>query len=123
MISLFIFIIHEECFVPSVTDAVIMHSLVLLFHTSQSPSCCSRLRFEQTVHTETREFSNGFGLPANHRLAQRMGAHFNDSDVDSDEEIRRLVAAQQTALRQECEDDNLEVVGFDYLVKSGEKGN
>lgn len=50
----------------------------------------------------------------------------NDSDVDSDEEIRRLVAAQQTShsvAQQEFEDDNLEVVGLDYLVKSGQKGN
>lgn len=45
-----------------------------------------------------------------------------DNDIDSDEEIRRMVAAQSTshaALRQEVDDDNLEVVGLDYLVKSG----
>lgn len=44
------------------------------------------------------------------------------SDVDSDEEIRRMVAAQDAsyvALRQEAEEDNLEVVGLDYLTKSG----
>lgn len=54
-----------------------------------------------------------------------------DSDIDSDEEIRRMVAAQNTshaALQQEVEEDNLEVVGLDYLVKSGrsrqqQKGN
>lgn len=43
------------------------------------------------------------------------------SDVDSDEEIRRMVAAQEAshvALRQEVDEDNLEVVGLDYLTKS-----
>lgn len=43
------------------------------------------------------------------------------SDVDSDEEIRRMVAAQDAshaALRQEADEDNLEVVGLDYLTKS-----
>ncbi|MEQ2162408.1 hypothetical protein GOODEAATRI_019429, partial [Goodea atripinnis] len=57
---------------------------------------------------------------------QKKGRWFSDSDVDSDEEIRRLVAAQQSshgALQQEAEDDNLEVVGLDYLVKSGPKGD
>lgn len=57
------------------------------------------------------------------RLRQTRGkrVHVNDSDVDSDEEIRRLVAAQQSsygALGQELEEDNVEVVGHDYTVKS-----
>ncbi|XP_067360862.1 nucleolar protein 8 isoform X2 [Channa argus] len=84
-------------------------------------------RFEQSHQplncNETHQLTNGF--EANLSPAQRSRAHFNDSDVDSDEEIRRLVAAQQTshgALRQECEDENLEVVGLDYLVKLGMKG-
>lgn len=41
--------------------------------------------------------------------------------MDSDEEIRRMVAAQDAthvALRQEVDEDNLEVVGLDYLAKS-----
>ncbi len=45
-----------------------------------------------------------------------------DSDIDSDEEIRRMVVAQDSShatLLQEMDEDNLEVVGFDYLVKSG----
>lgn len=54
-----------------------------------------------------------------------------DSDVDSDEEIRRMVAAQDAShavLRQEVDEDNLEVVGLDYLTKSDcscqqQKGN
>ncbi|KAK2861698.1 hypothetical protein Q5P01_001231 [Channa striata] len=84
-------------------------------------------RFEQNPpplnHIEAHRLANGF--EATHSQAQRRMARFNDSDVDSDEEIRWLVAAQQTshvALRQEFEDDNLEVVGLDYLVKSGNKG-
>uniref|UniRef100_A0A3B5MS26 Nucleolar protein 8 n=1 Tax=Xiphophorus couchianus TaxID=32473 RepID=A0A3B5MS26_9TELE len=59
--------------------------------------------------------------------AQREDRWFLDSDVDSDEEVRSLAAAQQSshdALQQEAEDDdNLEVVGLDYLVKSGPNGN
>lgn len=54
-----------------------------------------------------------------------------DSDVDSDEEIRRMVAAQDAShavLWQEVDEDNLEVVGLDYLAKSDrscqqQKGN
>ncbi len=45
-----------------------------------------------------------------------------DSDIDSDEEIRRMVLIQNTshaALQQEVDEDNLEVVGLDYLVKAG----
>lgn len=41
--------------------------------------------------------------------------------MDSDEEIRRMVAAQDAshvAMRQEVDEDNLEVVGLDYLTKS-----
>lgn len=41
--------------------------------------------------------------------------------MDSDEEIRRMVAAQDTShvtLRQEVDEDHLEVVGLDYLTKS-----
>lgn len=44
------------------------------------------------------------------------------SDVDSDEEIRRMVQAQNTsqyALQQDVDEEKLEVVGLDYLVKSG----
>ncbi|XP_068578145.1 nucleolar protein 8 isoform X2 [Cebidichthys violaceus] len=79
---------------------------------------------DSVVHTDTRRFTNGDQPPTNHRPAQRT-PRFTDWDVDSDEEIRRLVAAQNTshaALRQEGEEDQLEVVGLDYLVKSGRKG-
>ncbi|XP_040890551.1 nucleolar protein 8 isoform X2 [Toxotes jaculatrix] len=88
-----------------------------------SHNAVGRARFEQTVHsvdhTEAHRLTNGF--EANHRPAQRSWAPLADSDVDSDEEIRRLVAAQNTsygAPRQEVEEDNLEVVGLDFLVKS-----
>lgn len=43
------------------------------------------------------------------------------NDVDSDEEIRRMVTAldaSHAAPRQEVDEDNLEVVGLDYLTKS-----
>ncbi|XP_027134968.1 nucleolar protein 8 isoform X2 [Larimichthys crocea] len=81
----------------------------------------SKQNVESVDQTETGQFTNGYEQPASHRLTQRRGAVF-DNDIDSDEEIRRMVTAQSTshaALRQEVDDDNLEVVGLDYLVKSG----
>ncbi|XP_054906348.1 nucleolar protein 8 [Poeciliopsis prolifica] len=91
----------------------------------------SRNRSEQTQNSDrnadVHHIINGSDLPTNHRAAQREESWFLDSDVDSYEEIRSLVATQQgshDALQQEAEDDNnLEVVGFDYLVKSGPKGD
>ncbi|TMS19637.1 Nucleolar protein 8 [Larimichthys crocea] len=90
-----------------------------------SHNTMGKSRSKQTVEsvdqTEAGQFTNGYEQPASHRLTQRRGAVF-DNDIDSDEEIRRMVAAQSTshaALRQEVDDDNLEVVGLDYLVKSG----
>ncbi|XP_044205824.1 nucleolar protein 8 isoform X2 [Thunnus albacares] len=82
-------------------------------------------KIESVNNTEAHRVTNGFELPTYHRLAQRRGALVADSDDDSDEEIRRLVAVQQSshgALWQEAEEDNLEVVGHDYLVKSGLSG-
>ncbi|XP_056129903.1 nucleolar protein 8 [Lampris incognitus] len=49
------------------------------------------------------------------------GLYGFDHDVDSDEDIRMLVESQQSshdALRQDVDDDNLEVVGDGYQVKS-----
>lgn len=84
-------------------------------------------RFEQTVssfnRTESHRHKNGLEQPANHRAAQQT--HFYNSD-DSEDEIRRLVASQETShglLHPEVEEDELEVVGHDYLIKSGQKGN
>lgn len=78
-------------------------------------------------NTEVHQLTNGSDLPTNRRAAQREDRWFLDSDVDSDEEVRSLAAAHQSshdALQQEAEDDdNLEVVGLDYLVKSGPNGN
>ncbi|XP_027858683.1 nucleolar protein 8 [Xiphophorus couchianus] len=87
----------------------------------------SRSRSERAQNsdrnTEVHQLTNGSDLPTNRRAAQREDRWFLDSDVDSDEEVRSLAAAQQSshdALQQEAEDDdNLEVVGLDYLVKSG----
>lgn len=89
-------------------------------HTVNSYNAVVQNRLEPIVHTEAHQFTTAFERPTNHRMAQKRGPHLTDSDVDSDEEIRRLVAAQQTspgAQWQGLEDDNLEVVGFDYLVK------
>lgn len=85
------------------------------------PPCYSPHRFKQNLDyvnkTETHQFANRYGHPANHRLVQRRGAV---TDLDSDEEIRRMVAAQDAshAALQEADEDNLEVVGLDYLAKS-----
>ncbi|XP_028302597.1 nucleolar protein 8 isoform X2 [Gouania willdenowi] len=69
----------------------------------------------------TNRSQNGVGL----RPAQERRTRFADSD--SEEEIRRLVTAQQTshdALRQGQEEEGgtLEVVGLDYMTKFGQKG-
>ncbi|XP_031708998.1 nucleolar protein 8 isoform X2 [Anarrhichthys ocellatus] len=98
-----------------------------------SPPRRSLLRVKTVVsvdHTEARRFTNGDQPPTNHRLAQRRTPRSTDWDIDSDEEIHKMVTAQDTshaALQQqqqeeEEEDDQLEVVGLDYLVKSGWKG-
>ncbi|KAM9859282.1 nucleolar protein 8 [Aulostomus maculatus] len=78
-------------------------------------------RFLHVINSENH-LTNGRELPTDCRAAQRRGAHLPNSDDDSDEEIRRLVAAQQTshgAQSQDVQEDNLEVVGLDYLVKCG----
>ncbi|TDH13628.1 hypothetical protein EPR50_G00035220 [Perca flavescens] len=84
-----------------------------------------RTRLKQTVDsvdgTEAHQFTNGYEPPTDHRLAQGKGPRLTDSDMDSDEEIRRMARAHNpshAALRQEEEDDKLEVVGLDYLEKS-----
>ncbi|XP_078105323.1 nucleolar protein 8 isoform X2 [Sander vitreus] len=84
-----------------------------------------RTRLKQTVDsvdgTEAHPFTNGYEPPTDHRLAQGKGPRLTDSDMDSDEEIRRMPRAHNpshAALRQEEEDDTLEVVGLDYLEKS-----
>lgn len=80
----------------------------------------------ESVSPTEAHFTNGFLQATNQRATHRRGAYLNASDVDSDEEIHRLVAAQQvshSALQRVSEDDNLEVVGSDYLVKSGTKGD
>ncbi|XP_075952079.1 nucleolar protein 8 isoform X2 [Anarhichas minor] len=97
-----------------------------------SPPRPSLLRVKTVVsvdHTEARRFTNGDQPPTNHRLAQRRTPRSTDWDIDSDEEIHKMVTAQNTshaALQQqqeeEEEEDQLEVVGLDYLVKSGWKG-
>ena len=104
-------------------------SLSIKIYSILSPRC-SPLRFQQTAdsvhHTETQQFTNRYEPPTNRRAAEPPRPRLTDSDVDSDEEIRRMVAAQNNShvtLQQEEEEDKLEVVGLDYLVKSGRKGN
>ncbi|CAK6960898.1 nucleolar protein 8 isoform X2 [Scomber scombrus] len=88
-----------------------------------SSNAVDRIRSEKTEsvnNTAAIRVTNGFNLPTNPRLAQRRGAYVYDSD-DSGEEIRRLVVTQLTphvTLSQQADDDKLEVVGYDYLVKS-----
>ncbi|XP_070701748.1 nucleolar protein 8 isoform X2 [Pempheris klunzingeri] len=88
-----------------------------------SHNAVDRTRFKPTVDSvdraEVHRFTNGYEPPTNHRLAQRRGAV---CDIDSDEEIHRMVEAQSSshdALQQQVDEDNLEVVGLDYFVKSG----
>ncbi|XP_036957837.1 nucleolar protein 8 [Acanthopagrus latus] len=90
-----------------------------------SHNAVGRASSKQTVtsvsHTAAHQVTNGHEQPANHRPAQRRWA-VTVSDVDSDEEIRRMVQAQNTsqyALQQDVDEEKLEVVGLDYLVKSG----
>nr|XP_024658257.1 nucleolar protein 8 [Maylandia zebra] len=93
---------------------------------SRTDNVSGRTRFEHPVNsvnrTEGHQLTNGFEKQNNHRLAQKKWTHFTDNDADSEEEIRRLVAAQQTShvtpQQQEVEEDNLEVVGYDFLAKS-----
>ncbi|XP_040060662.2 nucleolar protein 8 isoform X2 [Gasterosteus aculeatus] len=74
---------------------------------------------------EAPRLANGREAATDPGPARREWPRF--AGADSDDEIRRLVAPQDTshdALRQEEDDDGdkLEVVGLDYLVKSGRKG-
>lgn len=89
--------------------------------------CCFPFRFEHPVnrvsYSEAHRLTNGFEKQNNHRPDRRNWTRFSDSDADSDEEIRRLVAAQHvTPSQEEVEEDNLEVVGCDFLAKSARKG-
>ncbi|XP_061796485.2 nucleolar protein 8 isoform X2 [Nerophis lumbriciformis] len=90
------------------TDAVVSHKAV------------STSRPAQPVVTQsgTHQLTNGFKAVTNPRPPQKRGPRFADSDADSDEEIRHLVAIQQPshdAVWPGGQDDNLEVVGCDYL--------
>ncbi|KAK5871988.1 hypothetical protein PBY51_012724 [Eleginops maclovinus] len=85
-----------------------------------------RTRLKQTIdspaHTEATQVINGHKPPSIVRPAQRKGPPLTFSDIDSDEDIRRIVAVQSTshdALQQEEDEDKLEVVGLDYLVTPG----
>ncbi|XP_061642341.1 nucleolar protein 8 [Phyllopteryx taeniolatus] len=71
---------------------------------------------------ENRRLVNGFSPANNQRPAQRRGRRYEDADVDSDEEIRRLVALEppsHVAPGQDVQEDNVEVVGDDFLVEAG----
>ncbi|KAM7005602.1 nucleolar protein 8 [Tautogolabrus adspersus] len=98
--------------------------------TVNSHNALGRSRLKQPVesvaHTEARQSTNNsVEATTNHRPPQRRGTHFPNGDIDSDDEIHRMVVAQDTsfgALQQEAEEDNLEVVGLDYFVKAGRSG-
>ncbi|CAJ1052050.1 nucleolar protein 8 isoform X1 [Xyrichtys novacula] len=94
-----------------------------------SHNAVGQTRLKQSVnsvnHREIYPLTNGYEPPTNHRPAQRKEVRYPGSDVDSDEEIRRMVAAQDSSRftlgRKEEDEDNLEVVGLDYLVRAGRK--
>ncbi|KAI4826658.1 hypothetical protein KUCAC02_030095 [Chaenocephalus aceratus] len=83
-------------------------------------------RLKQSVDpvalTEAPQVTNGHKPPSAVRPAQRKGPPLTLSDIDSDDEIHRIVAVQSSshnALQQEEDEDKLEVVGLDYLVTPG----
>ncbi|KAK5911995.1 hypothetical protein CesoFtcFv8_001913 [Champsocephalus esox] len=83
-------------------------------------------RLKQSVDpvalTEAAQVTNGPKPPSAVRPAQRKGPPLTLSDIDSDDEIHRIVAVQSSshnALQQEEDEDKLEVVGLDYLVTPG----
>ncbi|XP_033994564.1 nucleolar protein 8 isoform X1 [Trematomus bernacchii] len=70
--------------------------------------------------TEAPQVTNGHKPPSTVRPAQMKGPPLTLSDIDSDDEIHRIVAVQSSshdALQQD--EDKLEVVGLDYLVTPG----
>ncbi|KAM8916538.1 nucleolar protein 8 isoform 2-T2 [Spinachia spinachia] len=85
----------------------------------------SKPTVDSVPRAEAPRLANGSEPATDPGPAQRKRPRFTAGD--SDEEICTLVAAQDTshdALRPERDDegDMLEVVGLDYLVKSGRKG-
>ncbi|KAJ4940932.1 hypothetical protein JOQ06_027222 [Pogonophryne albipinna] len=83
-------------------------------------------RLKQSVDsvalTEAPQVTNGHKPPSTVRPAQMKGPPLTLSDIDSDDEIHRIVAVQSSshnALQQEEDEDKLEVVGLDYLVTPG----
>ncbi|XP_010776220.1 nucleolar protein 8-like [Notothenia coriiceps] len=83
-------------------------------------------RLKQSVDsaalTEAPQVTNGHKPPSTVRPAQMKGPSLTLSDIDSDDEIHRIVAVQSSshnALQQEEDEDKLEVVGLDYLVTPG----
>ncbi|XP_061746708.1 nucleolar protein 8 [Nerophis ophidion] len=90
------------------TDAVVSHKAVSTSRPAQPV----------VTQSETHQLTNGFKAVSNPRPPQKRGPRFADSDVDSEEEIRHLVALQQPshdAVWPDGQDENLEVVGCDYL--------
>ncbi|XP_077458303.1 nucleolar protein 8 isoform X2 [Stigmatopora argus] len=76
------------------------------------------LNIARFSHSETRPPTNGFGVASDKRP---VGNARRYDDGDSDEEMRRLVALERLshpAAGKEMEEDILEVVGDDYLLKA-----
>lgn len=95
----------------SVKNRCLKSSLFLLF-----------VRLKQNNSSEDDMESKQFSVGPTRTKAQLSP----DSDVDSDEDICRLMAAQDSshnALHQEAGESQLEVVGLEYSVKSGRKGD
>ncbi|XP_034020753.1 nucleolar protein 8 isoform X2 [Thalassophryne amazonica] len=71
------------------------------------------------------QFIKKINLPTSQTQTQRSWTHLSGSEVDSEDEIHTLLAAQQSpdgALRREVDQDDVEVVTQDYLEKSRHKG-
>ncbi|XP_076012745.1 nucleolar protein 8 [Genypterus blacodes] len=87
--------------------------------TDHSHVAVGRTRFDQDDNYVDHQ--NRFELSTRLRQTQRKKINVNDGEIDSDEEIRQLVASQLSsdgAQGQEEEEDDVEVVGHDYKVKS-----
>lgn len=107
------------CWQSSAIFGSSVSSLKISCVTILSPPCSHRFQPPVNAVHHIDSVNNGRHQSINLKPPQRRWA-LTGSDVDSDEEICRMVAAQDAshaALRQEVEEDNLEVVGLDYLAK------
>nr|XP_061814194.1 nucleolar protein 8 [Nerophis lumbriciformis] len=78
------------------------------------------LNSARPAKSENHHLTNGFSVVSDKHPIQNR--RYEDSDVDSDEEIHRLAALERLSYNapgRDMEEDNLEVVGDDYFLKAG----